>query len=391
MAIENRGPVLSAVAIFLVTMATTSFVLRAYVRAFMVRAFGVDDWFMLFATITFILFVTSVNIGVHYGTGRHFADLELSDFKDAMQFWYYCYIWYCWTMIFSKISIGIFLLRIIVERIQVWFIYMALTINVLTGMVFFFVTTLQCQPVSYFWNKDQPGKCIQIDIIIGLTYLYSSLNIIVDFTFAILPIFIVRKLNMKRRMKVAIMPLLSMGCIASSAVVVRLAYVETFRNPDFLFATVDIAIWSTVECGLAVSAGSLACIRPLFKVIMHRLGLSTESYLPPSKGLNGNVSGRGAQQPPPTIGSSNKALRRSSDIFHMGTLFTRVDKDEEAVLDDKESTTKLVQGGGIVKTSTVRVKIEPMVTNGSGSGSERGGSSKEDLRMFKGHMTRSPV
>lgn len=252
--IENRGPVLSAVAIFLVTMATVSFTLRAYVRARMVRAFGVDDWFMLLATIMFILFVTCVNVGVHYGTGRHYADLELADFENAMQvssprphdlafdaadrtspqFWYYCYIWYCWTMIFSKISIGIFLLRIIVERVQVWFIYGALAINVMTGLVFFFVTTLQCHPVSYFWHKEQPGTCIPIGIIIALTYLYSSLNIICDFTFALLPIFIVRKLNMKRRMKVAIIPLLSMGCIASSAVVVRLFYVETFRNPDFL-------------------------------------------------------------------------------------------------------------------------------------------------------------
>ncbi|KAK2597811.1 hypothetical protein N8I77_012573 [Diaporthe amygdali] len=390
MASENRGPTLQGVAIALVTMAVISFSLRAYVRARMVKAFGVDDWFMSAATITFVLFVTCVNIGVHYGTGRHASDLSLSDFENAMQFWYYCYIWYCWTMIFSKISIGIFLLRIIVERIQVWFIYFALMINVMTGLVFFFVTTLQCHPVSYFWNKEsQDGTCIPIGIIIALTYLYSSLNIICDFTFALLPIFIVRKLNMKRRMKIAIVPLLSMGCIASSAVVVRLAYVETFRNPDFLFATVDIAIWSTVECGLAITAGSLACIRPLFKVLVHHLGLSTESYLPPSKHLAG-ASGKHA--PPPTIGSSNKALRRSSDIFHMGTMFTRVDKDEEAH-DDLASTTKLVPGaGGIVKTSTVRVKIEPVTTAGSGSGSERGGSStsKEDLRMFKGHMTRKP-
>ncbi|KAI3398338.1 hypothetical protein diail_9430 [Diaporthe ilicicola] len=390
MAIENRGPELRGVAIALVTMATVSFILRAYVRARMVKAFGVDDWFMLAATIMFILFVTCVNIGVHYGTGRHYVDLTQQNFENAMQFWYYCYIWYCWTMIFSKISIGIFLLRIIVERIQIWFIYIALAINVMTGLVFFFVTTLQCHPVSYFWHKEQDGTCIPIGIIIALTYLYSSLNIICDFTFALLPIFIVRKLNMKRRMKIAIVPLLSMGCIASAAVVVRLAYVETFRNPDFLFATVEIAIWSTVEGGLAVTAGSLACIRPLFKVLIHRLGLSTESYLPPSKHLHGGASGRHA--PPPTIGSSNKALRRSSDIFHMGTLFTRVDKDEEAH-NDVASTTKLVQGGGIVKTSTVRVKIEPVVSQaGSGSGSEQGGSStsKEDLRMFKGHLTRKP-
>ncbi|KAL1881321.1 hypothetical protein Daus18300_001174 [Diaporthe australafricana] len=389
MAIENRGPELRGVAITLVAMATISFALRAYVRARMVKAFGVDDWFMLAATIMFILFVTCVNIGVHYGTGRHYADLTQQNFENAMQFWYYCYIWYCWTMIFSKISIGIFLLRIIVERIQIWFIYIALAINVMTGLVFFFVTTLQCQPVSYFWHKSQPGTCIPISIIIGLTYLYSSLNIICDFTFALLPIFIVRKLNMKRRMKIAIIPLLSMGCVASCAVVVRLAYVESFRNPDFLWATTEIAIWSTVEGGLAVTAGSLACIRPLFKVIVHSLGLSTESYLPPSKNrLAGDASGR--HMPPPTIGSSNKALRRSSDMFHMGTLFTRVDKDEEAQ-DDLASTTKLVQGGGIVKTSTVRVKIEPVVSQ-SGSTSEQGGSStsKEDLRMFKGHLARKP-
>lgn len=154
-------------------------------------------------------------------------------------------------------------------------------------------------------------------------------------------------------------------------------------------ATTEIAIWSTVEGGLAVTAGSLACIRPLFKVIVHSLGLSTESYLPPSKNrLAGDASGRHA--PPPTIGSSNKALRRSSDMFHMGTLFTRVDKDEEAH-DDLASTTKLVQGGGIVKTSTVRVKIEPVVSQ-CGSASEQGGSStsKEDLRMFKGHLARKP-
>lgn len=40
---------------------------------------------MLLATIMFILFVTCVNVGVHYGTGRHYADLEQADFENAMQ------------------------------------------------------------------------------------------------------------------------------------------------------------------------------------------------------------------------------------------------------------------------------------------------------------------
>lgn len=138
-------------------------------------------------------------------------------------------------MIFSKLSIGAFLLRIVVAKVHRWTLYGAIFVNILTGLIFFFVTTLQCLPISYFWNKEtQTGTCISIDIIIALTYLYSAFNIICDFTFALLPIAIVKGLNMHRRMKLAIVPLLSMGCIASSAVVVRLAYVETFRNPDFL-------------------------------------------------------------------------------------------------------------------------------------------------------------
>lgn len=137
-------------------------------------------------------------------------------------------------MIFSKISIAIFLIRIIVEKVHLMLIYVALFINVLSGLAFFLVTMLQCHPVSYFWNKNQDGYCISVDIIIALTYVYSVFNIICDFTFALLPIVIVKGLNMNRKLKIAIIPLLSMGCVASSAVVVRLAYVQTFRDPEYL-------------------------------------------------------------------------------------------------------------------------------------------------------------
>jgi hypothetical protein len=42
-----------------------------------------------------------------------------------------------------------------------------------------------------------------------------------------------------------------------------------------LDATVDIAIWSTIEQGLAITAGSLATLRPLFKLLSRKLGFSS--------------------------------------------------------------------------------------------------------------------
>lgn len=53
---------------------------------------------------------------------------------------------------------------------------------------------------------------------------------------------------------------------ASSAVIVRLAYVPTFLDPEFLYSTVPIAIWSEIEMSLAITAGSLSTLRPLYRL-----------------------------------------------------------------------------------------------------------------------------
>ncbi|KAF4460971.1 integral membrane PTH11 [Fusarium albosuccineum] len=300
MGVPSRGPELQAVCYTLVTTAIISTLLRCYVRVRMVKNFGFDDYCMCAALCSFILFVTSALIGVHYGTGRHHKDLADDDIKEALKWWWWCYMWYCLTMIASKISIGYFLLRITARKLHVWIIYGVMMMTVMTGIVFFFVTLFQCQPISFFWNKDQKGTCVPVDVIIALTYLYSACSVISDFTCAILPMFLVWKLNMGKKTKLALIPIMGMACVASSAVVVRFAFVKDFKSPDFLSpswscplshfpthtpstapanptsgATVDIAIWSTTEQGLAVTAGSLATLRPLLRLLGHKLGIST--------------------------------------------------------------------------------------------------------------------
>lgn len=116
-------------------------------------------------------------------------------------------------MIASKISIGYFLLRITVRRLDIWIIYSVMIVTVLTGIVFFFVTLLQCQPVEFFWDKSLNGSCLDMEIIIALTYLYSAFSVICDFTFALLPIALIWKLNMDKRSKIALVPIMAMACV----------------------------------------------------------------------------------------------------------------------------------------------------------------------------------
>lgn len=51
--IPNRGPELQAVCIALLVLAVTATALRCYTRIFILRAFGLDDGVMVFATVRF--------------------------------------------------------------------------------------------------------------------------------------------------------------------------------------------------------------------------------------------------------------------------------------------------------------------------------------------------
>lgn len=53
---------------------------------------------------------------------------------------------------------------------------------------------------------------------------------------------------------------------AGIALIVRIPYIKKIAiSADFLFETIDFAIWSVVEPSLGIMAGCIASIRPLFK------------------------------------------------------------------------------------------------------------------------------
>lgn len=51
--IPNRGPELQAVCIALLVLAVVATALRCYTRVFILRAFGLDDGVMVFATVSY--------------------------------------------------------------------------------------------------------------------------------------------------------------------------------------------------------------------------------------------------------------------------------------------------------------------------------------------------
>ncbi|PKX95188.1 putative integral membrane protein [Aspergillus novofumigatus IBT 16806] len=284
---DDRSLEVKVVAAVFVAIASVTVMLRCYVRLFVVKAFGWDDGAMVIAMLWYFMFSGCMIGGALYGTGRRFANLTAHQRVTAMEYWWLCEIAYCWASVSCKVSVCIFLRRITVKRLHIWILYCVIALTAIAGLAFMLIMLLQCKPIEYFWTRTAldpsiPGSCISIHIVIAMTYVYSAFAALCDFTVGILPIFMVRKLHMRRQTKIAVIGILSMACIASSAVIIRIPWVGTFADPDFLYATVDIALWSNIEVGLGISAGSLATLRPLLRML--RGTNTTDDYMSPMPG-----------------------------------------------------------------------------------------------------------
>lgn len=210
----------------------------------------------------------------------------------------------------------------------------------------------------------------------------------------------IRGLQMHRKTKYALIPILGMGCVASVAVVVRFAFIENFKDPDFLCklftllsrpwqtptnifnsgATLDIAIWSTTEQGLAITAGSLASLQPLAKTVGQRLGVwDTRRTL--GKSSDNHARTFGSNQ---VSRQSRKKSRSAKDSYGMTTF--DIDDAEGGIYrlssgdDDKKGA---VPGKNqIVLTREVDITSNANTSDNNSNSNGKSNSNKRSSRLW---------
>ncbi|KAJ5965735.1 hypothetical protein N7481_012449 [Penicillium waksmanii] len=248
--------------------------LRCFVRLKIVKAFGWDDALMVFAMLLNVLFALCGITGAFYGIGQRSRTLApvaeggRGTMETAMFWWWLGQTSYVWVCAVCKCSIAVALLRLTVSRLHRSILWGVIAVTTVIGLIFWFMLTLQCHPVSFFWQRARGltnGTCMDLDSIIAIAYVYSVTATCCDFTLGILPVFLVWNLQMNVRTKAALASILGMGCVASAAVIIRIPYLHDYKDPDFLYATSNISIWSNVEASLGIAAGSLVTLRPLFR------------------------------------------------------------------------------------------------------------------------------
>ncbi|KAF5020686.1 hypothetical protein F66182_7284 [Fusarium sp. NRRL 66182] len=250
----GKGPMAMAVMWSLVAITWIFVALRLYTRAFITQAIGADDHAYWVSGILILLYTVFTHIAANYGFGQSMPGPDASDFeldqaalaiKNEMIGQTFSVI----GMAVAKFSLGLFLLRIVVERWQkilIWVTMASLAVVSLLAAIFLWI---QCSPIPKIFDQLRvPGEC-KIDV----TPFAVTLGVwcaVTDFFFAIFPWMFIWKLNMKYKEKI------------------------TIAGMD----TVPLIIWSAAEMAVTLICIGIPILRPLWRRTLGGSKLSSDRY-----------------------------------------------------------------------------------------------------------------
>ena len=214
---------------------------------------------------------------------------------------------------FTKASICSTLLRInkgTGQRKTTWFIWVLI-------MAVFTSTTVEL--LIFLIRCDHNGRCQDSGTTTSiLVWIVTGVYVLVDIALAVVPVLIIRGLNMKRSLKLSTGAILAVGGIACLAAILRIpAQLDELANAgasDRLYRIGSFILWAELETGLGIIACCLPMLRKLVKSFDTDRSLTT--------------SGGSAHHQPRYAGYSGRTPTHKTQCQRCGSI-NRADQEEE--------------------------------------------------------------
>ncbi|KAK7703092.1 hypothetical protein SLS64_009363 [Diaporthe eres] len=263
---ERRGPAATIVVSVLLALVTLILVVRIYTRVRISRGFGLDDVLIIFAYIPTAAFAVLAFVAMwKFGWGTHVWDVPIELTKPSLQFSLANQLLFDVATTLTKLSMLSLIYRVVsADKSRYRYVVLALAAVVLTdGLIFFFITTFQCRPVSDYWTLSfVPQKCINEELHLLAA---GCINTTTDFLIVILPIPYVVRLKLPRKQQIIIVSLFTGGLFVTAAGAVR-TYVFhiTLTDPtrDLTWNAYIIIIVSALELYIGIICASVPAIKP---------------------------------------------------------------------------------------------------------------------------------
>ncbi|KAK7426752.1 hypothetical protein QQZ08_006788 [Neonectria magnoliae] len=262
---------------------------------------GLDDWLMVAGLVLYSVTAALVIVCCFYGAGQHSNKLERSDIQTGTKLFFIAEFFYAACTVPIKASICVTLLRIADSRRRfVWTIWAIIILMVIASIIFIIAIANICHPITTLWGETTTGSC-NLKLNSSASFFFSAVSIVTDWSLAILPAVLLWNIQMKSTIKYSVILMLALAAFASCATIVRLRFLTLYNDPlEFMYSTGAIGLWSVLEEGIGLIAGSMPALRPLLNLPIFggtygSGGGSNNGY--PSAHMRSGVSGHDRTHP----------------------------------------------------------------------------------------------
>jgi len=280
---QTKHPSILAVLVVGSVLSTTVVTLRLITRLAVIRTFGRDDFMIAVAQVFAIGSAVTIGLEAKYGMGRHIWVVPPENVVPYFKSLYSSILVYNAALTLVKISILLQYRRIFTTQSMQRATTIGLVIVGAWGITVVTMLSMLCVPIQALWDQSVHGRCLPL---IPSYYVPACINIATDFGTWVLPLPIIKSLQLPRRQKIMLMFIFGLGFFTCIISLVRLSSLKQATNTsDPTWDNTDAATWSYLELSMAILAACLPTLRPLaIKFIPRFISGSTHQSSPNANG-----------------------------------------------------------------------------------------------------------
>ncbi|KAJ9143989.1 Integral membrane protein [Coniochaeta hoffmannii] len=263
---QSRAHVPIAVVVATLTIATTAVILRSYTRAVLIKQFGYDDIGAIISLLLAIGCGTAVATNTMYGAGHHIWAVNPDSIPKYFRTFYVSIVLYNASLTAVKFTFLTQYYRVFrVKKMQKIIIVAGVLIGC-WALSQLLIVIFNCNPVNKFWDQSVSGTCIPN---LPFWYINAAGNIVTDVTIFVLPLPVLRHLNLQRPQKILLIGIFSIGFFTCAISIIRIQYLHL--SEDTTWDNVDSSCWSITELCSAILCVCLPVLRPLISRLFPHL------------------------------------------------------------------------------------------------------------------------
>jgi hypothetical protein len=264
---ESNFPRILAISSVFNVAAITSIVVRLYTRIVIVKSASRDDLVMVLAGLGALGGLICFALQGEHGLGRHFQAIAPDDFSELLKLnFVQSVVSHIVALGLLKISLSLSLLRLSRSRWYTWSLWALIVFVTCYTVMACFTLFFHCDRIEGNWSPSPEIKCYSIELFIEFGVTNTAFNIATDIASATLPIPIIWGLKMKRRTRIYLVGILSLGYLAVAAGVVKAVHQLNFSGfgveMDLQFEQ-QVQVWGFLQLNLAIIAACVPTLKPL--------------------------------------------------------------------------------------------------------------------------------